>query len=143
MCLDPNQLHMIVEQHLEKHHESLEKLINLRFKHVESTLEGVNLRLDKINGRVGKSEDLIRDIQYLDKARETTCPWKSDIKVLKEDFLRDITITEFLKEQEIEKQKIEDAKEKRSIARERKTRTIVAIVGSIVTVATFLINYFL
>ncbi len=143
MCIESKEVRQIVDEQLNIHHRTLEKLLDLHFKRVDEKFQAVNDRLDKINGRVGKSEESIKTIQGHEPVRANTCPYRDDVKVLKEEFLRDVTITEYLKEQEIINQEQEREKEKRREARERKTRMIISVVGALVTVATFLINYFL
>ena len=150
MCVESKEVRKIVDEQLNIHHNMLKDLLNLHFKavddsfkNVDERFKGLNERLDKINGRVGKSEESIKVIQGHEPIRANTCPFRDDVKVLKEEFLRDVTITEYLKEQELIKQEQEREKEKRREARERKTRMIISIVGALVTVATFLINYFL
>jgi hypothetical protein len=143
MCVESKEVRQIVDEQLNIHHRTLEKLLDLHFKRVDEKFQAVNDRLDKINGRVGKSEQAIKIIEGHEPIRANTCPFKDDVKVLKDEFLRDVTITEYLKEQESIKQEQEKIKEKRREARERKTRTLVSVVGAIVTIATFLINYFL
>ena len=105
---------MIVEEHLYKHQNSLEKNLGLQFQLINTNIERVIEKVEKINGRVYKCESNIRELQ---DAR-----------------LKNVSIESFVYESD-KKRDISESKRNRSLL------AAVAVISLIVGILTLVVNY--
>ena len=125
---------MIVEEHLSKYQNSLEKNLGLQFQLTNSKIEQVIDKVDKINGRVLKAETNIRELQdaRLNKIKE--CPHREDIVLLNKKLLENVSIETFVYETD----------KKRDVSENKRNRVLlaaVAVISLIVGVLTLAVNY--
>lgn len=125
---------MIVEEHLYKHQNSLEKNLGLQFLLINTNIERAIEKIEKINGRVYKCESNIRELQDARLNREKECPHRNDIALLNKKLLENVSIESYIFESD-----------RKRIALENKRNRIllgsVAVVSLLVGVLTLIINY--
>ena len=114
--------------------KSLEKYMDAQFGALKESIAGVNKQLEKINGRVGRHDDQIAGLKGHYLSRRDECPFREDIETLSDSFLKDTGLAEYIKQQDHKREKEMERKH-------RSLKTTIAIMGFIITLATFFINY--
>ena len=134
MCINKSDVHMIVEEHLYKHQNSLEKNLGLQFQLINTNIERVIEKVEKINGRVYKCESNIRELQDARLNKEKECPFNHDIAALNKRLLENVSIESFVHESD-KKRDISESKRNRSLL------AAVAVISLIVGILTLVVNY--
>lgn len=134
MYVEKMDIFKVVEDRLSNHQTSLEKNLKLQFDLVNTNIAIVIAKVDKINGRVSKSEGNIRELQDARLNREKECPHRNDIALLNKKLLENVSIESYIFESD-----------RKRIALENKRNRIllgsVAVVSLLVGVLTLIINY--
>lgn len=116
--------------------KSLEKYMDAQFGALKESIEGVNKQLEKINGRVGRHDDQIAGLTGHYLSRRDECPFREDIQTLSDSFLKDTGLTEYIEQQD-------NKREKEMERKHQSLKTAIAVMGLVITIVTFLINYLL
>ena len=109
--------------------------------YIESKIDGIddNIReikgtLEKINGRIGRSEETVKMLQNEVKDHSNNCIYREDIMMLKSEFAANKTVREFIVQQS-------KSNEEKDQQRNRWTVVLIAGISLIFTIATFVIYF--
>ncbi len=100
---------------------------------LKKDVEGIDKKVNHINGTVNEHKEQIRDLEEVNRSRELNCPYAPAIKELMENLLTNAALQEYIKAQEdrtVEAQKLKDLK----------MRWIVGLIGVGFTVITIIVN---